>query len=101
MRLIVSSSAMKRPSAFLRGIVISWPSVKPFVQSVVAFSTRRRWSRRMNCWCALRVWAPGMRRASASIWKPLQMPSTGMPLFAASTTSVMIGLRLAMAPARR
>lgn len=81
--------------------MISCPSVKPFVQSVRAFSTRRRWSRRMNCWCALRVCAPGMSRASASIWKPLQMPSTGTPLFAASTTSVMIGEKEAMAPARR
>ena len=60
-------------------MTISWPSVKSVVHAVDAFSTRRRWSRRTNCWCALRISPPGSRCASTSIWKPLQMPRIGMP----------------------
>jgi len=49
----------------------------------------------------IRVRAPGSSRASHRVWKPLQMPSTGPPAFANAITSSMIGLRLAIAPARR
>ena len=65
------------------------------------FSTRSTWSRQMKEPWSLRMRPPSSRCASVSIWKPLQMPSTGMPAFAAATTSVMIGERLAMAPQRR
>ena len=45
--------------------------------------------------------APGSRCDSQRIWKPLQMPSTGMPLPAASMTAVMTGAKREMAPQRR
>ena len=82
-------------------MTISWPSVKSLVHAVDVFSTRSLWSRRMNCWCALRIRPPGSRCASTSIWKPLQMPRIGMPSAAASFTSAMIGASAAIAPARR
>jgi hypothetical protein len=41
------------------------------------------------------------RCASVSIWKPLQIPSTGTPRSAAWMTSAMIGEWLAIAPQRR
>ena len=50
---------------------------------------------------ALRVSAPGSRCASHRIWKPLQIPSTGKPAFAAGTRAVMTGANRAMAPQRR
>ncbi|SLJ61012.1 Uncharacterised protein [Mycobacteroides abscessus subsp. abscessus] len=51
-------------------------------------STVSHWSRQMKC-------------RSHSTWKPLQMPSTGMPCSAARTTSPITGANRAMAPARR
>ena len=39
--------------------------------------------------------------ASHAIWKPLQIASTGPPRRACATTSCMIGLKRAIAPARR
>ena len=44
------------------------------------FSMRSRWSRQTNLRWSLRISAPGSRWDSHRIWKPLQMPSTGMPL---------------------
>ncbi len=97
----MSASAMKPPSPFLSGMVISSPSVNAFVHAVPVASTRRRWSRQTKLPASLRISPPGSRCASVSIWKPLQMPSTGTPRSAASTTSRMIGANAAMAPARR
>ena len=45
--------------------------------------------------------APGSSPASVMIWKPLQMPSTGVPFSARALTSRMIGECAAMAPQRR
>ena len=39
----------------------------------------------------MRISTPGSRPASHSTWKPLQMPSTGVPALALATTSRMIG----------
>ena len=50
---------------------------------------------------SLRSRAPGRRPASQRIWKPLQMPTTGMPSLAACTTAFITGLWAAMAPQRR
>ena len=50
---------------------------------------------------ALRISTPGSRPVSHSIWKPLQMPSTGVPDLALATTSRMIGECAAIAPQRR
>jgi hypothetical protein len=49
----------------------------------------------------LRISAPGSRPVSVSTWKPLQMPITGVPRSAASTTACTTGERAAMAPQRR
>ena len=65
------------------------------------FSTRSHWSRQMNRRLALRISTPGSSPASQRIWKPLQMPSTGMPPRAASITDRMTGACAAIAPARR
>ena len=92
---------MKLPSPFFMGTTISSPSAYRLVQAVCVFSTRRRCSTQMKRWFALRRRAPGRRWASARIWKPLQMPSTGMPRSAAATTSSMTGAKRAMAPQRR
>ena len=79
-----------------------WASAaNPFVHAVEVFSTRSFWSRQMKVPWSLRMSPPGSRCASVSIWKPLQIPSTGTPRFAAAMTSAMIGERLAIAPARR
>ena len=64
-------------------------------------STRSRWSRQTKVWTSLRISAPGSRWASQSTWKPLQMPSTGMPASAARMTSLITGANRAMAPQRR
>ncbi len=64
-------------------------------------STRRRWSRHTNLRWSLRISAPGSRCDSQRIWKPLQMPSTGIPRWAASTTSAITGENREMAPQRR
>ncbi|KRC61242.1 hypothetical protein ASE14_10035 [Agromyces sp. Root81] len=82
-------------------MVICWPASNSPVQSVAVFSTVSTWSRQMKEPWSLRMSPPSRRPASVSIWKPLQMPSTGMPAFAAATTSVMIGLSEAIAPQRR
>ena len=92
---------MKLPSPFFMGTTISWPALKALVQAVSAFSIRSFCSRQMNFWWSLRIRAPGSRWASVRIWKPLQMPSTGMPLLAASITSCITGAKRAMAPQRR
>ena len=78
-------------------------SMDPYalVQAVRAFSMRSRWSRHTNVRTSLRISAPGSRCVSQRIWKPLQMPSTGMPPRAASTTSVITGANRAIAPQRR
>ncbi|CPU66826.1 Uncharacterised protein [Mycobacteroides abscessus] len=66
-----------------------------------AFSTTRTCSRHTKCrWSFLTI-DPGSRWASVRIWKPLQMPSTGMPPFAASTIDSMTGAKRLIAPARR
>ena len=44
---------------------------------------------------------PGSSPDSVRTWKPLQMPSTGVPAFARRTTSRMIGECAAMAPERK
>jgi hypothetical protein len=49
----------------------------------------------------LRSIAPGSSPASCRTWKPLQMPITGWPLRANSTTLLMTGLKRAIAPVRR
>ena len=64
-------------------------------------STLSQTSRQTKCRPALRVSAPGSRPASQSTWKPLQMPSTGMPRPAAATTSPITGANFAIAPQRR
>ena len=64
-----------------------------------AFSTLSVWSRQTNVRWSLRIRAPGSRCDSHRIWKPLQMPSTGMPPLAAAMTSVMTGAKRAIAPA--
>ena len=71
------------------------------VQAVEAFSIRSRWSRQLNVRWSLRTSAPGSRCDSQRIWKPLQMPSTGMPPRAASTISGMTLANRAIAPQRR
>ena len=50
---------------------------------------------------AFLVSAPGSRCASHRIWKPLQMPSTGSPAFAAGMSSAITGENRAIAPQRR
>ena len=64
-------------------------------------STFSQTSRQMKCSPALRASAPGSSPASQSTWKPLQIPSTGIPRPAAATTSPITGANLAMAPHRR
>ena len=81
--------------------MISSPLANAQVHVVSMVSTRSRSLRQMNCWLALRIMAPSRRCASQRIWKPLQMPSTGMPLLAASMTVSMTGLNREMAPQRR
>ena len=80
---------------------ISAPFSKRDVQAVSVFSTRSHSSRQMKCMSRLRPMAPGRRPASQRIWKPLQMPSTGIPPRAAVMTSPMTGAMEAMAPQRR
>ena len=82
-------------------MVISWPGAKAEVQVVSTDSTRSRWSRQTKVCRSLRISAPGSRCASQSTWKPLQMPSTGMPSPAARITSVITGANRAIAPQRR
>ena len=65
------------------------------------FSMRRRWSRQTNLRWSLRISAPGSRWDSQRIWKPLQMPSTGMPRSAAAMTSAITGEKREIAPQRR
>ena len=57
----------------------SAPSAYADVQAVRLFSIRSRWSRQTNLRWSLRISAPGSRWDSHRIWKPLQMPSTGIP----------------------
>ena len=71
------------------------------VQGVRLFSIRRRWSRQTNFRWSLRISAPGSRWDSHRIWKPLQMPSTGIPRPAQATTSVITGAKREIAPQRR
>ena len=82
-------------------MVSSWPASYAVVQAVVLFSMAMRWSRQPNLRWSLRISAPGSRWDSHRIWKPLQMPSTGRPPFAAATTSVITGANRAIAPQRR
>jgi hypothetical protein len=92
---------MNCPSWFFSGTTISSPGAKSRVQAVPAFSTRSRWSRQTKCrWSFLTI-APGSRCDSHRIWKPLQIPSTGSPPRAASTTLTIIGANREIAPARR
>ena len=79
----------------------SAPSAYDEVQAVRLFSIRSRWSRQTNLRWSLRISAPGSRCDSHRIWKPLQMPSTGIPRPAASTTSVITGENREIAPQRR
>ena len=55
----------------------------------------------MNLSVAFRINTPGSKPASVKTWKPLQMPSTGVPAFARATTSRITGECAAMAPERR
>ena len=82
-------------------MVTSAPSSYDDVHGVRLFSMRSRWSRQTNLRWSLRISAPGSRWDSHRIWKPLQMPSTGMPFPAAATTSVITGANREMAPQRR
>ena len=95
------SSATYWPSWFFSGTRMTWPSAYSEVQAVRVFSIRSGWSRQMNERWAFLIIAPGSRCVSQRIWKPLQMPSTGMPPFAASTTFPMTGAKPLIAPARR
>ena len=92
---------MKFPSPFFMGTTTSSPWSKDPVQAVVTDSTRRRCSVQTKRWWSLRMRAPGSRWASVRTWKPLQMPSTGIPALAAATTSSMTGAKRAIAPQRR
>ena len=94
-------SATKEPSPFLSTMVTSAPFSYALVHAVVLFSMRSRWSRQPNLRWSLRISAPGRRWDSHRIWKPLQMPSTGIPFCAAATTSVITGANRAIAPQRR
>ena len=80
---------------------MSWPASYADVHAVVAFSIRSRWSRQTNLRWSFRISAPGSRCDSHRTWKPLQMPSTGMPPRAASTNGCMTGANRAIAPHRR
>ena len=82
-------------------MVISWPGLKSDVQVVSADSTRRSWSLQTKVRTSLRINAPGSRWASQRIWKPLQIPSTGMPAFACLVTSAITGANREIAPQRR
>ena len=79
--------------------LLSNPVIEDY--AVRLLSIRSRWSRHTNLRWSLRIRAPGSRWDSQRIWKPLQMPSTGIPLLAASTTSVITGAKREMAPHRR
>ena len=70
-------------------------------RAVRLFSIRSLWSRQTNLRWSLRISPPSSRCASVSIWKPLQMPSTGIPFLAASTTSFITGANREIAPQRR
>ena len=54
-------------------------------------STLSSTSLQMNRKVALRMSTPGNSPASVSTWKPLQMPSTGVPALARRTTSRITG----------
>ena len=82
-------------------MLISWPASKPLVQALSALSTRRTWSVHRNLRWSFWIIDPGSRCDSVRIWKPLQIPRTGIPPFAAVMTSPMTGAKRAMAPARR
>ena len=82
-------------------MVISWPAGEGQVQVVSTDSTRSRWSRQTNVCRSLRISAPGSRWASHSTWKPLQIPSTGIPYSARVIRSVITGENRAIAPHRR
>ena len=70
--------------------------------NIVSDDSTRRWiGAQTNLSEALRSSAPGSKPASHAIWNPLQNPTTGPPLSACLTTSRMIGLKRAIAPARR
>ena len=56
-------------------------------------STRSHTSRHSKRRCALRVSAPGRSPSSVKIWNPLQIPSTGPPLFAKLTPEASEKLR--------
>jgi hypothetical protein len=71
------------------------------VKIVSVRSTLRLTSRHTNLSEALRISTPGSNPVSVSTWKPLQMPSTGVPALALATTSRMMGECAAMAPHRR
>ena len=55
----------------------------------------------MNFSEALRISAPGSSPVSINIWKPLQMPKTGVPPLARAATSRITGEWAAIAPERR
>jgi hypothetical protein len=71
------------------------------MKRLLALSTRTRASRQTNSSCRFGRSAPGRRRASHRIWKPLQMPSTGPPVAANARTAAITGAVLAIAPVRR
>ena len=75
--------------------------VNSWVHAVSTFSTRRVCSRQTNVRWSFLIIAPGSRWASARIWNPLQIPSTGIPPRAASTTDCITGANRLIAPARR
>ncbi len=64
-------------------------------------STRKATSRQTKESDSFGRSAPGSRRASVRIWKPLQIPSTSPPSPANRTTAAMIGEKRAIAPQRR
>src|SRR5262249_17972497 len=97
----VDRSATYPPSPFLIGMTTSAPGRYAEVHTVPADSTRSRWSRQTNRRRSLRISAPGSRCDSHSTWNPLQIPSTGSPPRAPSTTRSITGANRAIAPQRR
>ena len=78
-----------------------WPPVHREVNGADACSTRSATSRQTNESDAFGRSTPGSRPASQRIWKPLQIPSTGPPAAANSTTAPITGEKRAIAPQRR
>ena len=77
------------------------PSVQREVNGVSVRSTVSATSRQTKESDAFGRSAPGSRRASVRIWKPLQIPSTSPPDSANAITARITGEKRAIAPQRR